>query len=240
MELGFEVRRKAGAFWLLLFQRDHGFVSRVTSSSMLASTVYVSAWLLLSWHERYHPDSGPLQVDTVAELDAQLGEEGRAAYASLTRATLARALSLRQRPIAAGLEVRHDWLEKHARPARLLKRPAGAAAGPAVKPLPAQVSQLLLPRLLQGARRPLPGSWSCEAQTPSRRLVEPGIAGRCAISVWGTLGQRCTSDCALGGMGRAEKPAKSGCVGISEATVCWMAGWLRIVVTGRSFYVGFI
>ena len=96
-------------------------------------SVFASARLLLSWHEKCHPDSGPLQVNTVAELDAQLGEEDRAAYAGLKRATLARALSLRQRPIAAGLKVCHDWLEKHARPARVLKRPAGAAAGPAVK-----------------------------------------------------------------------------------------------------------
>ena len=92
-------------------------------------SVCVSAGLLLSWHERYHPDSGPLHVDSVADLDAVLGQEGRAAYSGLKPWALGRAQFLRLRPIAAYPQVCCDWLKKHVPSARVLKRPAGVASG---------------------------------------------------------------------------------------------------------------
>ena len=102
----------------------------------------VDGLLLHQWYQQYHPDAGPLRIETAAELEAQLGAELRTSYRGLGCRALCSALAKRRKPVLVTVQLCRTWLEAHSipdpAPGRIRKRPA--AAGAPVRKRPAAAS----------------------------------------------------------------------------------------------------
>ena len=95
-------------------------------------SVEVSSMLLRQWYERYHPARGPLQIQSVEELEVAVGYDLRNAYAGMGPWALCAALRRRTKAILVDRTVVLQWQRRYPseptvrrRPAsRVLKRPA--------------------------------------------------------------------------------------------------------------------
>jgi len=113
--------------------------------------VLVNYLTLRQWYTKYHPDSGPVRIETAEALEEVLGAELRTTYAGLKKDALSATLGKRRKPVLVSIKVCKGWLEryatialkKHAASASwyeppvgsILKRPAAVSAddGPAKK-----------------------------------------------------------------------------------------------------------
>ena len=127
----------------------------------------VDGLLLHQWYQQYHPDAGPLRIETAAELEAQLGAELRTSYRGLCHRALSSALAKRRKPVLVTHRLCRTWLAAHSipdpAPGRIRKRPAAAGAPCRKRPAaaswndgaarkrPASSSALPAPVALKGA-----------------------------------------------------------------------------------------
>ena len=87
--------------------------------------------LLRQWYAKYHPDSGPIRVSSIEEMENLLGDEIRIHYADLGRTQLKTVLSQRRKAVLVCDSVAREWIQKYRPRAPTLKRPAGVLKRPA-------------------------------------------------------------------------------------------------------------
>ncbi len=96
--------------------------------------VLVAVDVLRGWHQKYHPDAGPLVVGSAEQLEEVLGPECRAAYGGMGGSALVSALGQRLKPVhVSDRQVCETWLLKYGKPAGAMKRPAAAGQSRVVK-----------------------------------------------------------------------------------------------------------
>ena len=87
----------------------------------------VSALLLRQWYAKYHPDSGPLHLSGVEQLETLLGEEMRLQYAGMGTLALRTALSQRRKSVVVSVKVARTWCEKYATGCQVVTRSAASS-----------------------------------------------------------------------------------------------------------------
>ena len=112
--------------------RDELYDNLVVTLSEGQPPVYLAdPSLLRSWYSKYHPDSGPLRISSVAQLESLLGEELRLYYGHLKYWSLHTALQQRIKPVLLDRSLVKTWVQQNM-PSVSLKRPAGVMKRPAV------------------------------------------------------------------------------------------------------------
>ena len=90
--------------------------------------VRVSALVLRQWYAKYHPDSGSLRYDSVAELEDGMGDALRRDYAGLRYGALRTALGKRRKVVLVPRDVCQVWVAHHGAPAPESADASGAAS----------------------------------------------------------------------------------------------------------------
>ena len=90
--------------------------------------VLVNALTLRQWYTKYHPNSGPMRIESAEALGNALGAALRTTYAGLKKDALSATLGRRRKPVLVGIKVCKGWLEQYATTAAIKKRPASASS----------------------------------------------------------------------------------------------------------------
>ena len=125
---------------LRLDQYKHNFTADAVNIlvEVLAESsppVVVEPLLLRQWYAKYHPDSGPLQIHSTAELEQYLGDDIRRQYPYFTWHVLHSSLGRRRRPVSLSEMVVRTWIKQYAPRRITYKRSAAAVWGTPGEPL---------------------------------------------------------------------------------------------------------
>ena len=90
--------------------------------------VRVSSLVLRQWYAKYHPDSGPVRYDSVAELEDGMGDALRRDYAGLRYKALRTALGKRRKVVLVPQKVCQTWVAQYWAPAPESADASGAAS----------------------------------------------------------------------------------------------------------------
>lgn len=90
--------------------------------------VRVSSLVLRQWYAKYHPDSGPLRYDSVAELEDGMGDALRRDYPGLRYKALRTALGKRRKVVLVSKDVCESWVAQYGAPAPESADASGAAS----------------------------------------------------------------------------------------------------------------
>ena len=75
--------------------------------------VRVSSLVLRQWYAKYHPDSGPVRYDSVAELEDGMGDALRRDYAGVGYRALRTALGERRKVVLVSKNVLQVWVAQY-------------------------------------------------------------------------------------------------------------------------------
>ena len=90
--------------------------------------VLVNSLTLRQCYTKYHPDSGPVRIDSAGALEDALGAALRTTYAGLKKDVLSATLGKRRKPVLVSIDVCKGWLRQYAEAAAIKKRPASASS----------------------------------------------------------------------------------------------------------------
>ena len=98
--------------------------------------VAVGALLVSQWWRKYHPDSGPVHIESAAGLETYLGEEIRKGYPFFILKPLRGVLLRRRRPALVEFRVVRNWIDKYVPRPISAMRTAPAVWGTQGEPTP--------------------------------------------------------------------------------------------------------